>query len=203
MKKILILVLIAIILCPAPALSKDLEFFDNTDNKSNGNGKIQIIKLNVSTNNNINEKALLKNSWDFIKGKAGDNSANLLMFSYHTRKDRALLNDSNKLLAVDYNGYCLGTYYNSYHAQTYYAGISRKLFEKDLIEGINMDVKYKLMVLRGYKNYEFNINGFTPLIVPMIGFSKGLVGVDFLISPGKTLTFATTFRINLPDNKAQ
>jgi len=65
-----------------------------------------------------------------------------------------------------------------------------------------MDFKYKLMAMHGYERYEFNIGGITPLIVPVIGISKGLVGVDFLISPGRTVTFATTFRVNLPEKKS-
>ena len=199
MKKITILILILMILCPMPVLSKDLQIANNID--TNNNGKIDIIKLNISTNKKLKEKQFLKNSWEFIKGEPGDNALNLLMFSYHTREDRDQMNESNKLVAIDYDGYTLGTYNNSYHTQTYYAGITRKLYEKNLPEGVNMDFKYKLMALHGYENYEFNIAGITPLIVPMIGISKGLVGIDFLISPGRTVTFATTFRVNLPENK--
>jgi len=199
MKNLIIIFLILIMNLSLPVLSKELSLANNSS--AVNNGKFDVIRLNVSTNKKLKDKQLLKDSWEFIKGEQGDNSLNLLMFSYHTRSDRDQMNESNKLVAIDYDGYTLGTYNNSYHAQTYYAGITRKVFEKKLYEDINMDFKYKLMVLRGYKNYEFNINGFTPLIVPMVGFSKGLIGVDFLASPGKTVTFATTFRVNLPDNK--
>lgn len=202
MKKITILILILMILCPIPALSQDLQIANNIDTSDNGNGKIDIIKLNVSTNKKLKEQQFLKNSWEFVKGEPGDNALNLLMFSYHTREDRDQMNESNKLVAIDLDGYTLGTYNNSYHTQTYYAGITRKLYEKKLPEDVNMDFKYKLMALHGYENYEFNIAGITPLIVPVIGITKGLVGVDFLISPGRTVTFATTFRVNLPEKSS-
>ena len=200
MKKITILILILLIFCPAQVISKELQLANNINN--NDNGKIDIIKLNVSTTKKLRDKQFLKNSWEFVKGEPGDNALNLLMFSYHTREDRDQMNESNKLVAIDLDGYTLGTYNNSYHTQTYYAGITRKIYEKKLLQDVNMDFKYKLMALHGYENYEFNIGGITPLIVPMIGISKGLIGVDFLISPGRTVTFATTFRVNLPEKKS-
>lgn len=199
MKKIIVIILIMMVLFPVPVMSKELQLANNINN--NGNGKIDIIKLNVSTNKKLKDKQFLKNSWEFVKGEPGDNALNLLMFSYHTREDRDQMNESNKLVAIDLDGYTLGTYNNSYHSQTYYAGITRKIYERNLLQDVNMDFKYKLMALHGYEHYEFNIGGITPLIVPMIGISKGLVGIDFLISPGRTVTFATTFRVNLPENK--
>jgi len=199
MKNLIIIFLILIMNLSLPVLSKGLSLANNNSNFNNG--KFDVIKLNISTTKKLKDKQFLKDSWDFIKGEPSDNSLNLLMFSYHTREDRDQMNESNKLVAIDYDGYTFGTYNNSYHAQTYYAGITRKVFEKKLFEDINMDVKYKLMALRGYQNYEFNIAGITPLIVPMVGFSKGPIGVDFLASPGKTVTFATTLRLNLPQNK--
>ncbi|HIH33388.1 MAG TPA: hypothetical protein HA227_04005 [Candidatus Diapherotrites archaeon] len=202
MKKtaILILILMIMIIYPVPVLSKELQLANNVDNSENG--KLGVIKLNVSTNKKLKDKQFLKNSWEFVKGEPSDNALNLLMFSYHTREDRDQMNESNKLVAIDLDGYTLGTYNNSYHSQTYYAGITRKIYEKNLPEDVNMDFKYKLMAMHGYERYEFNIGGITPLIVPVIGISKGLVGVDFLISPGRTVTFATTFRVNLPEKKS-
>ena len=187
-------------LFPVRVLSKELQLANNIND--NDNGKIDIIKLNISTNKKLKDKQFLKDSWEFVKGEPGDNALNLLMFSYHTREDRDQMNESNKLVAIDLDGYTLGTYNNSYHSQTYYAGITRKIYKKNLLQDINMDFKYKLMALHGYEHYEFNIGGITPLIVPMIGISKGLIGVDFLISPGRTVTFATTFRVNLPEKKS-
>jgi len=202
MKKttILLLILMIMTLFPVRVLSKELQLANNIND--NDNGKIDIIKLNISTNKKLKDKQFLKDSWEFVKGEPGDNALNLLMFSYHTREDRDQMNESNKLVAIDLDGYTLGTYNNSYHSQTYYAGITRKIYKKNLLQDINMDFKYKLMALHGYEHYEFNIGGITPLIVPMIGISKGLIGVDFLISPGRTVTFATTFRVNLPEKKS-
>ena len=198
MKKIFFLLLITIFY-PLSVFANDLVPEDI--NSNTGNGKFDIIKLNVETNKKLKDKQFLKNSWEFVKGVPSQNSLDLIMFSYHTRKDRAEMNESNKLVGIDLNGYTLGTYNNSYHSQTYYAGITRKIFEKELPAGVNMDLNYKLMAMRGYQRYEFNIGGITPLIVPVLGFSKGPIGIDFLASPGKTVTFATNFRINLPKSK--
>jgi len=201
MKKLILTILFVIMNLPMSVSAKNFEFLENSNNAEN-TGKLDVIKLSVSSDTKFDEeKNFLKRSWTYIKGEPGDNAVDLMMFSYHTRKDRDQMNESNKLAAIDYNGYTVGTYNNSYHHQTYYGGIVRKVFHKDLPAGVNMDLNYKLLALYGYRQYEFNIGGVTPIIVPVIGFSKGLIGVDFLASPGKTVTFATNFRINLPDNK--
>lgn len=206
MKKFIIIIILALI-CPLESFAQGLNIANNVitpvaDTITNNNEKVNIIKLNIETNKKLkDDKKFLKNSWEYVKGKPSDNALNLLMFSYHTRSDRDLMNESNKLVGLDYNGYCIGTYNNSYHSQTYYAGITRKVYEKKLPVGVNMDVNYKLMAMKGYQRYEFNVGGITPLIVPEVAFSKGLLGVNFLLSPGKTITFATNFKVNLPKSK--
>jgi len=170
------------------------------------NSNSTLLKANINKNtdknktnrdsNNLFKSNSYKN-WEFVKGQPVDDSIMLDMFSYHTRPDRDQMNESNKLAAIDFKGYSVGTFNNSYHIQTYYAGISRKVFEKKLPLGINFDCKYKLIALHGYARFEPDIKGITPLIIPMIGFSRGYMGIDFLASPGKTITFATNFRINL------
>jgi len=200
MKKFFPAILFLILILPLSATAQSLNVLDNSKTPQNS-GKIDVIKLNISSGNKFDNKTFLKKSWTYIKGAPADNALDLLMFSYHTRKDRDQMNQSNKLAAIDYDGYTAGTYNNSYHHQTYYGGIDRKVFQKDLPAGFNMNLNYKLMALYGYRHYEFNIGGITPIIIPVIGFSKGLFGVDFLASPGKTITFATNFRINLPESK--
>ena len=54
MKKITILILILLIFCPAQVISKELQLANNINN--NDNGKIDIIKLNVSTNKKLKDK---------------------------------------------------------------------------------------------------------------------------------------------------
>lgn len=206
MKTLIKLIIMTLMIFPIPALAQEIILANNNitaDTITNSeNKKVNIIKLNVETNKKFKtNNQFLKNSWEHIKGQPSDNALNLLMFSYHTRSDRDQMNESNKILGLDYKGYCIGTYNNSYHTQTYYAGITRKVYEKKLPSGIDIDVNYKLMALRGYKYYEFNVGGFTPLIVPELAFSKGLLGVNFLLSPGKTVTFATNFKVNLPKSK--
>lgn len=162
------------------------------DNNVSGN----ILKSGVSSSHKLNENNLWGKSWKLIKGQPIDDSILLGMYSYHTRKDRDQMNESNNLAAIDFKGYSLGTFNNSYHVQTYYVGIGRKVYEYELPYGVNMDLKYRLVAFHGYSRYEPDIAGITPTVIPMLGFSKGHLGVDFLISPGKTVTFATNLRIN-------
>ena len=161
--------------------------------------EINLIKSTVVTNRREKNKegSLFSRSWNFIKGKPADTSVLLGMFSYHTMEGRENLNETNNLAGVDCKGYTFGTFNNSYHVQTYYAGLSRKVKKIELFGGIDMDLKYKVVALYGYKDYEPDVLGITPNIIPMMGFTKGLVGIDFLVSPGRTLTFATNFRVNV------
>lgn len=163
-----------------------------------------VLKSTISSSRNFNKDGQFwQRTWTTLKGKPTEDALLLGMFSYHTRSDRDELNESNKLGAIDYNGYTLGTFNNSYHTQTYYVGLSRKIYEQQLPGDVDFKLKYKLVALHGYEREEPDIAGITPTVIPMIGFTKGYIGVDFLASPGRTVTFATNFRINLKDNKNQ
>lgn len=144
----------------------------------------------------FSRKELLNRTWDFIKGEPINNSLLLGMFSHHTsNKDH---NETHNLLGIDYKGYSVGTFKNSFSDQTYYAGISRKLYEYEFRKNIKFDVKYKLVAMYGYQDHYPDLAGITPLIMPMFGLSFGYTGVDFMAIPAKNPTFTVNFRFNLP-----
>ncbi|HSA06281.1 MAG TPA: hypothetical protein P5556_03805 [Candidatus Gastranaerophilales bacterium] len=175
-------------------LNKDEIVYNNT-----------VYSSKIDKNYMIDEESRLQKLWNVAKGKPSKDAINLGMFSYHTMETRDQLNESNKLLGLDYKGYSVGTFNNSYHVQTYYAGISRQVYEKELPGNNSMQLKYKLIGMHGYERFEPDLFGITPIIIPVLGFDNKYLGVDFLISPGKTLTFATNFRINIdkiPPKKA-
>ena len=94
----------------------------------------------------------LKRTWDFVRGKPIDDSILLGMFSWHTSNDRDEYNETNNLLGIDYKGYSVGYFNNSYYNDTYYAGISRKIYEYRINKEIKLDVKYKLIGMHGYQD---------------------------------------------------
>ncbi len=138
--------------------------------------------------------------WAFIKGKPINNSVLLGMFSHHTSKNDEH-NETHNLIGLDYKGYSIGTFKNSFSDQTFYAGISRKLYEKKLTEKFKFDIKYKLIGLHGYGDRYPNIGGITPVIMPVIGFTRNNTGIDFIIIPDDKPTFTFNFRYDIPKEK--
>jgi len=183
-----------------PVVLKNVSYLTDEDNTD---GKIDFIQMEVNKDvdlkKEITKEGFFKDSLHFLKGVPVDNSIMMLMYSYHTRGDREELNESNKLAAIDLAGYSIGTFNNSYHVQSYYIGIGRKIYDLKLPKNFDMDFKYRFVILRGYRRYEPDLGGFTPTIIPMVGFTKKQVGIDFLLSAGKTMTFATNLRYNLPN----
>lgn len=175
--------------------------YDTPENKFDSANNLITSTISSNKHKVKDKRNIFKRSWSFIKGKPADSSLLLGMFSYHTMEGRENLNETNNLAGVDCKGYTLGTFNNSYRVQTYYAGLSRKVYKQELLGGVDVDFKYKFVALYGYRDYEPDVLGITPNIIPMLGFTKGHVGIDFLVSPGKTLTFATNFRINLDNPK--
>ncbi len=158
-----------------------------------------VYNAKINKNKLVGKESRLSRVWHVIKGKPSKNAILLGMFSYHTMKERRQLNQSNKLAAIEYKGYSIGTFYNSYHVQTYYVGLSRKLYDIKLPWDSSMQLKYRVVAMHGYQRYEPDLFGITPTVVPVIGFTNKHFGVDFLVSMGKTLTFATNFRVNIDD----
>lgn len=189
-------VLILLIFAVIPAYAEETSLSPNLQIQQKS-GQIDVLKLNAS----IKEKGLWEKSWTFVKGKPIDDSLLLGMFSHHTSEHRSEYNESNKLLGLDYKGYSAGTFNNSRRKQTYYAGISRKLYEHNLPANFKFDMKYKLVGLHGYQDSYPDILGITPVIMPMFGISKGYAGADFMIVPDDKPVFVVNFRINLPDLK--
>jgi len=142
------------------------------------------------------QEELLTRTWDFLKGEKIDNSILLGMFSHHTSPNRH--NETHNIIGIDYKGYSIGTFKNSYSDQTYYAGISRKIYEHYLRENLKFDIKYKAIVMHGYADHYPDLAGFTPIIMPIFGLTFGHTGMDFIAIPAKHPTFTVNFRFNLP-----
>ena len=125
------------------------------------------------------------------------NSVLLGMFSHHTSESH--YNGTQNLIGLDYKGYSLGTFNNSYDHQTTYAGICRQLYEKHLTKNVTFDAKYKAVIMYGYKEKYPDFIGLTPLIMPMFGLSWGNSGFDFIAIPSDRPIFTINFRYNLPE----
>ena len=195
MKKI-IFILVLLFLTSSAALAQDEIILPKTALPESfpsrqKSEQIDFLKLNISKD----EKAFLKKSWTAIKGQPTDDSLLLGMFSDHTGEQG--FNQTNRLIGIDYKGDSIGTFRNSFYTQTYYAGISRKIYQSSVFGDTKFDVKYKLVGMHGYQDHYPALLGITPIIMPMFGFTKNHCGTDFMIIPSKKPIFVVNFRVNL------
>lgn len=161
--------------------------------------KLEEEKVQEDIKPEIEHKTLKAKVWHFAKGKAMDDSLVLGMWSYHVSPKRDLYNETNNMFGIEYKGYAVNTFKNSYHNQTYFAGVSRKLWSKQLSKNIRMNVNYKAGLMHGYKDKYPNVAGITPLILPQIGFFYKKVGFDLMIIPDITRPiFCGSFRVGIP-----
>ncbi len=160
--------------------------------------RVTVFNLKASKEKKAKDKESLKSrTWDFIKGEKGDSAILLGMFSHHTSdKDH---NETHNLVGIDYKGYTIGTFKNSYSDQTVYAGIHRKIYESYLTKHIKFNINYKLCLMHGYDDHYPNIAGITPIIMPMFGLTLWKLGMDFIAVPDDDPTLIINFRFNLPN----
>jgi len=136
-------------------------------------------------------------AWKFIKGKPADDALVLGMFSHHVNQGHK--NGTNNMVAGQYKGFAAGTFKNSFWVQSYYAAVSRKVYEKQINKDLKMDVQYKAGIIDGYGERYFNLGGLTPIVLPQIGVTYKKVGADiWIIPPG---VVAVNFRLNMPEFK--
>lgn len=176
--------------------------FDKKSSEFKGIGNktgVEVFSLQASKSKiPYKRKELMSKTWDFIKGEKGDNALLLGMFSHHTSDNEH--NETHNLLGIDYKGYSVGTFKNSFSDQTVYAAIHRKIYEKQLTKDIKFDIKYKLGLMYGYQDHYPDVFGITPIIMPMFGLTMWKLGMDFIAVPDDHPTLSVNFRFNLPNN---
>jgi hypothetical protein len=138
-------------------------------------------------------------AWKFAKGKKQDDSLILGMQSHHFGvTNRHDFNEKNNMYGVEYKGYTASTFKNSFNEQSYFAGITRKVWEKKFNKYVGVDLQYKAGALYGYGSRYPNLGGVTPVVLPYIGFNFMKVGFDLLVIPSNRPILAGSFRIGIP-----
>ncbi len=151
--------------------------------KENLEGKIEYNKVGV-----------LDKTWKLIKGKPTRNAVILGMFSKHTSKTRR--NEDNHMVGIQYKGYTAGSFINSYHDRTYFAGVSREVWQKKINDNFYINFHYRAGLLHGYGDHYPDFIGLTPVILPIIGFDYKGKAIDITIIPDDKPIFCINFRIN-------
>lgn len=162
-------------------------------------GKLQLFKLRISNDltDGVVEPGKLLKTWKYIKGTPTESAVLGGMWSIHTSNHKDQMCGENNLMGIDYNGYTLGTFKNSYRNQSVFAGLSRTVYTKRIVKGLNVDVKYRIGAIYGYKDKYPNVGGISPLAYPLIGINYKRVGTDITIIPSDRPIFASSFRYNL------
>jgi hypothetical protein len=132
----------------------------------------------------------------FLKGQAAPTSIPLGMWARHFGTTEHF-RDTNNLIGLQYNGFFLGTFANSYSQQTIYGGISRVLYRKEFFfHQFQYSLGYRVGPLWGYRvrpSVVPNIDGFTflPMLINTLNFHW--IGADFNIVPGNSLSINLRF----------
>jgi len=99
----------------------------------------------------------------------------------------------HNLVGIQYQGYFLATFANSYSRQIYAVGVARTIWEKELKHDWRLDVGYKVGPMYGYREGAPNLAGFSVLPVGCIGLTYHRIGIDLNLVPGNALS--VNFRI--------
>lgn len=145
----------------------------------------------------ISQPKLKAKVWKLVKGKPEDDSLILGMQSMHTH-NQSHYNEENNMFGFEYKGYALTTFQNSFSERTYFAGVARKMWKKQICKNFDIDLQYKAGLMHGYGDKYPNIGGVTPLVLPMIGFNFMKVGIDLTVIPSNYPIFAVSTRVGIP-----
>lgn len=135
--------------------------------------------------------------WEWFKGEPAYDALLLGMWSWHVNYDHEI-NGTNDLLGMQYAGYLLGTFRNSYSQRSYMAGVARRVWAKTIYKDFGVDFQYKAGIFKGYGDKYPNVGGWTPIILPIIGFNYKTSGVDMWIIPSDRPIFVWNLRFGLP-----
>lgn len=135
--------------------------------------------------------------WEWFKGEPAYDALLLGMWSWHVNYDHDV-NGTNDLLGMQYAGYLLGTFRNSYSQRSYMAGVARRVWSKTIYKDFGVDFQYKAGIFKGYGDKYPNVGGWTPIILPIVGFNYKTSGVDMWIIPSDRPILVWNLRFALP-----
>ena len=144
----------------------------------------------------VSDKAI--KTFRFLKGQPVRDSILLGMWSYHfDAADRKISNQTQNLLGVQFKGINLSTYNNSNYDQSYFLGVARNVYTKNLgLKDLELEAGYRAGAIYGYGDQFPNVFGVSPLVIPVVGLSYKMAGVDFVFVPG-TWVGSINCRINV------
>ncbi len=133
-------------------------------------------------------------------GRSARDALLLGMWSLHMDGSGELLgkgknNEENHILGLQLAGWTAGTFINSHHRRSFFGGLAREVYSRDLAQDLRFDLGYKAGLMSGYDPELPNIGGVTAFIAAFAGFSWKRLGFDLGITPLGVWTFS--FRLDI------
>ncbi len=129
-----------------------------------------------------------KTLWQKIWGKKVRDSVLMGMWSIHLKGSGEYFgsgesNEQNKLIAMVYNGIGAGTFINSHGDRSWFIGLGREVYSRDLAENTRFDIGYRLGPMYGYDDTLPNICDISVFAAGTLGFSWYKFGFDVIVIP--------------------
>ncbi len=135
-----------------------------------------------------------------LGGRPARDALLLGMWSLHMDGSGELLgkgknNEENHLLGLQLAGWTAGTFINSHRRRSFFGGLAREVYSRDVADDLRFDLGYKAGLMSGYDPELPNFEGVTAFIAAFAGFSWRRLGFDLGVTPLGVWTFS--FRLDL------
>lgn len=137
------------------------------------------------------DDALLAGMWSFHFDGEGEFSK----YFYNTSNPKNF-NEVNNLVGLQYASLFAATFTNSHDRQTFLAGVTRNIINKELGKSnLFFQSGYRAGIIYGYGDQFPNLGGFSPVIFLTAGLKYKIFGVELNYAPGTPVVGVVT-RVN-------
>ena len=135
-----------------------------------------------------------QSAWEFLKGQPTSNKFFLGMFTFHfTPSSLESRNWNNKLIAIQYNDFFLGTLENSFYNRSWVFGIARNFSRSKVSNNWEITTGYRLGGATGYEDGEAPFSGSSP-VIPVVELYTQAIGFEHF---GIELMLTTSLSLGL------
>lgn len=129
-------------------------------------------------------------------GEKPHNQVYLGMWTYHFFNPERY-QSNNKLIGLQYNGYFVGGFSNSFGKPSFAAGLARTFYSQSFSKDIHLELGYRVGAMTGYRN-QIDIakyTGLMPFAQMNLGLSYKQIGTEFTWS-GPVASVSFFWRLN-------
>ena len=136
--------------------------------------------------------------FEYLEGTTPKDQLFLGMFTYHfTEKSRSTRNWQQDLIGLQYNGFFLATFENSFYNRSWVAGIAREIFSSTISNNWTFITGYRLGGVYGYNEGEAPFANYSPVVPVVELFAQSTFrehfGVELMLTTSISLGFFYQF----------